>query len=124
MGIVKFKFDKEKDLKNIWETANTRSHYGHDFKKGLTKNILKICKGKEYNKCRKELCQTVNSLHKNSLVNDVIESINKSWENIEKEYFKKLEKITKQKFPFKKVNAYLTTSSRCPYNPDPKNVSE
>lgn len=118
MTIVKFTFDKEKDLKNIWETANSRETYGYNFKKNLTSNILQICKGKKYNQAKPKLQKTMVYIHNHFLLKEAAESYNRSWNKIEKEYFKRLEKITKQKFPFKKVNAYLTTAGRCPYNPD------
>lgn len=122
MGIVEFKFDREKDLYNIWENANTNKHYGYDFKKGLTNNILEICEDKEYDKCKKELVEVMRSLHNNPLVEVVVGSLNKAWNNIEEEYFERLESITKKKFLFKKVNAYSTAASRCPYNPDPEDA--
>ena len=94
MSIVEFKFDREKDLKNIWETANAKVHYGFDFRKCLTKNILKICEGRKYKGCRKELLGTMSSLYKNDLVGDVVKSVSLSWVGVEKEYFKRLEKLT------------------------------
>lgn len=123
MAIVEFKFDKEKDLKNIWETANQINIYGYNFKKGLTSNILQICKGKKYEKIKPKLKKTMNYTHKNLLCKEVTEAYNKCWKKIEKEYFKRLEKITRNKFSFKKVNAYLTTAGRCPYDPDKNHPS-
>lgn len=121
--IVKFKFDKEKDLKNIWETANCKRDYGYDFRKNLTKNILEICSNKEYKKCHRKLQKTMHTIHENILMKEIAKSVSSSWNKIEKEYFKRLEKITKNKFHFKKINAYLTSAGRCPYNPSPKNPS-
>jgi len=123
MSVVQFKFDKERDLKNIWETANSKNDYGYVFKKGVTQNILDICEGEEYERCRNELLKTMSSLYSNLLVDEIVNAMNKSWAIVEKEYFKRLEKITKKKFPFKGVNAYLTTASRCPYNSDSKDPS-
>lgn len=123
MSIVKFKFNKGRDLLNVWETANAKAHYGYDFKKGVTKNILRICRNRKYESCRKELYQTMSPLYKNPLVDEVVDVLSKSWERIEGEYFERLERVTEQRFPFKKVNAYLTTSGRCPYDCDPRSPS-
>ena len=51
---VTFKFDKEKDLYNIWETCNKNSSW-HDFKKYVSPDLLKICENKELNKCKKKI---------------------------------------------------------------------
>ena len=123
MAIVEFKFDKEKDLQNIWETANSKITYGKDFKKNLTPNILDICENKKYDLSKKQLNRTMNYLHKNKLISVMIGSFNEAWEKIEKEYFNRLEKITKCKFPFTKVYAYLTSAGRCSYDPRPKHIS-
>lgn len=123
MTIVKFNFDKEKDLKNIWETANSDVTYGYNFKKNLTNNIIQICEGKKYKKIKPKLKRTMKHIHNNILCKEVTESYNKVWKNIEKEYFERLEKITKWRFPFKKLNAYLTTAGRCPYDPDKNHPS-
>jgi len=123
MIIVEFKFNREKDLHNIWETANSKMSYGYDFKKSLTPNILSICRNKKYKECKGKLNKTMSSLHKNILIPVLVKSLNESWGKIEKEYFIRLEKITKHKFPFTKVYSYLTTSGRCPYDPRPKHIS-
>ena len=123
MSVVKFEFDKEKDLKNIWNTANAKSSYGNNWKDRVTKNILEICENKKYEKCKKELSETMKYLHGNALLKLVVKSLNDSWGKIEKEYFRRLENLTGNKFPVKKVVAYLTTAGRCPYNPNPKSPS-
>ncbi len=120
---VIFKFDKEEDLKNIWETANSEKTYGRNFKKNLTKNILEICENKSYEKCRTELKKTMNYIHDNPMTLFVVEVYNKSWKKIEKEYFNRLKKIMKVPLFSKKVIAYLTTAGRCPYNPDKNSPS-
>lgn len=117
MKIVTFKFDKEKDLFNIWETCNSELSYGYDFKKYISKDIIKICKGKKFEECKKELIKKRDLFYKKQHIKMSTQLLDNSWASIEKEYFKRLEKITKEEFPFKRVNAYLTTSQRCPYRP-------
>jgi hypothetical protein len=113
--IVEFKWDIDKDLYNIWETANSTKTYGYDFKRRLTKNILKICNGKSYRACNKKLREEMKEMYKNTLFKYSLEYFNDIWKKVEKDYFRRLEKVTNRKFPFKKVNAYLTTAGRCPY---------
>ncbi len=117
MTIVKFKFDKEKDLFNIWETCNEGKGFGHDFTKNVPKEILKLCKGKKLSECKTKIKKIFYEKHKKILIKDVESYINISWGKIEKEYFRRLKKITKEEFKFKKVNAYLTSAPRCPYRP-------
>jgi hypothetical protein len=120
---VIFKFDKEKDLHNIWETCNKGKGYGYDFTKHMPKEIVNICKGKKFSECKPKLKKIFDSIYKNPVVKDIEDYLNNSWKNIEKEYFNKLEKLTKRKFPLKIVYAYLTSASRCPYNYDKRNPS-
>ncbi len=115
---VIFKFDKEKDLKTIWETCNKKSSYGYDWKKDVTKNILKICEGKKYEGCKAELKKVMNYIHENQITNVIAKAFNESWETISKKYFDRLKKVLGESFYFKVVNVYLTTSRRCPYDPD------
>jgi hypothetical protein len=114
-----FKFDKEKDLYNLWETSNSKIHYGYDFTKKLPKNVLKICNNKKYNECKNDLKKAMKYLHESKILKITINCFEQSWKKINQEYFRRLEKITKEKFPFKEVKVYLTTAGRCPYNSNP-----
>ena len=113
-------FDKEKDLKNIWDACNAKPSYGHNWKGSISKNISKICKGKKYEKCKDELEKKMISLYNNPLIKLTAKSFDSGWSNISDKYFRRLEKITKRKISLKKVEAYLTTAARCPYSPNKK----
>ncbi len=115
MSKVIFKFDKGKDLWNIWKTCNFNSNW-HDFKKGLNSNILKIAEGKEFETCKKEIEGYFKKVHESKLISIFIEAINKSWNNINNEFFKRLEKITKKPICSKIFVGYMTTMGRCPYD--------
>ncbi len=115
MPKVIFKFDKEKDIYNIWETCNKDSSW-YNFKKTMHTNFLEICEGKEFEECKKELEEYRAKMHDSGLIEIFVDSIQKAWDKINDEFFKRLEKITKRKFKFEKVNAYITTVIRCPYN--------
>jgi hypothetical protein len=51
---LKFVFTKEKDLKNIWKTANSNSQF-MDFSKNMPKKWVEICKNKSFKECHEEL---------------------------------------------------------------------
>ena len=116
MPKVTFKFDKEKDAWNIWATATSSSKW-NDFKKSVTPNIATMCEGKKFEECKDKLIEMVNYVHKSGLIEIYIEALEKSWGNVEKEYFKRMDKIMKKKFS-KDIIGYITTSGRCPYDPD------
>ena len=115
MSKVIFKFDKEKDLFNIWETCNKDSSW-YDHKKNISSTFLEICEGKKFDECKKELEDYRNKMYSSELIGIFVESIQKAWAKINDEFFKRLEKITKNKFKFEKVISYVTTVMRCPYN--------
>jgi len=47
MPEVIFRFDKEKDLWNIWDTCNFKSDWSDNFTKGIPPNLISLCKGKK-----------------------------------------------------------------------------
>ena len=96
MPKVIFQFDKEKDLYNIWETANSQSKW-YDFKKGLSQNIIDMCNGKKFEECRSKLEKTTKNVYSTGLIEIYIEFLEKAWNKIEKEYFKRMETIFKKK---------------------------
>ena len=123
MPIVNIVFDKEKDLYNIWTTCNHPGSFGVDFKEKLSKKIIEICHEKKFEDIKDNLEKHYSQIYNSSLTSEVAEAFAKSWGKIEKEYFRRLEKITSKKFPCKKVMAFLTTASRCPYDPKIESAS-
>lgn len=121
---LNFQFDKEKDMRNIWETCNqTKDDYGAGFKKMVTKNILKICEGKKYIQCKKELENEMAYIYKNPLAPVIVKSFNEGWNKISKEYFDKLEKLLEVRLEIKEIPVYLTNSPMCTYDPRKKSAS-
>lgn len=119
MAIVTFIHDQEKDLYNIWETATTKNAYGYDFTQGVSQNIINLCKGKSFSKAKPELKKIMsNNIFSSELIEIYIRTLTKSWNLIEKEYLKRMNKIFEKKIPYKRINAYITTAGRCPYDPD------
>lgn len=119
MPKVIFKFNNEKDLRNIWRTCNFNSGW-HDFKKNLNKDVLKIAQGKSFEECKDRLEEHYKKLHNSELIKIFVESLQKAWDKINDEFFKRLEKIMKRPICSKTFVAYITTMGRCPYNPDKK----
>lgn len=74
--------------------------------------------GRNTKKCKKELLKTMGKIYKNPLMGITSKSFDEGWIKISPEYFKRLEKMTGEKFPFPVVEAYLTTAARCPYSPN------
>jgi len=115
MAQVIFKFDKEKDLHNIWETCNFSSDW-FDFKKTINPAVLKIAENKEFEECKQEIEQHFESIYNSGLIEIFVDALNKSWNNINNEFFKRLENIMKKPIVAEEFTGYLTLMGRCPYN--------
>ena len=110
---VKFKFNKEKDLWNNWDKSNGNSSWAN-FK--IPKELIKICKGKEFEECKEELANHLSKLHNSHILKIARNSVEDSWRPLEKEFFKRMDKLMKHKFE-EDIVAYLTTMGICPYDP-------
>jgi hypothetical protein len=117
MTIVRFDFDKDKDLWNNWQNCNDKCKWSN-FSKGIPKKMRGIAKGKKFEHCNKQLEEYLKDIHKSGFIEIFANSISKSWAKIEDVFFKRLKKITKKSFQRKSITAYITTSGRCPYDPE------
>ena len=115
MPRVIFKFDKEKDLFNIWETCNKNPSYGFDFKKNMNPKTVSICENRKFEDCRNELAKRFEKIHSSKLISIYLKALNDSWRTINNEFFKRLEKIMKKPIYNNLFTGYLTFSNRCPY---------
>jgi hypothetical protein len=111
---VLFKFDKEKDLWNHWHKSNWKSSWAN-FK--IHPEIKKICEGKEFEECKENLSNLLQKLQNSGIILLNIESLEKYWKIIEKEFFRRMNNLMNRKFN-KNIFAYLTTAGICPYDPD------
>ena len=117
MPRVIFKFDIGKDAWNYWETANSDPHWGHDFRKCLRQENMKMLSGKKWGRVKKKLYDLLKKGYdddKKHMENN-LKLIKKRWYEIEKDYFKRLARITKHPIYKKKFTAFATTIGRCPY---------
>jgi hypothetical protein len=112
MPKVIFKFDKQKDLWNNWDKSNNNS-FGQEYK--MPDTIKKICQGKTFEEAKPALKKSLQKIHSSFLIKLQIQSVKKAWQKIEKEYFKRMDKIMKHKYN-KNCIAYLTTCRYSPYN--------
>jgi hypothetical protein len=110
-----FKFDKEKDLFNIWETCNKDNSFGRDFTKNVPQKIISICKGKNFEDCKNELEKVYKDIYDSKLIPIFLKAVNDSWKEINDEFFKRLEKIMKKPIYQESFIGYLTLAGRCPY---------
>jgi hypothetical protein len=115
MPQVIFKIDKKRDLYNIWTTCNSQSKW-NDLRKSATANVLKICSGKKFEDCKKELEIPLEKIHKSDLIDIFTQSVQEGWNKINNEYFKRLEKIMKKPICSDNFTGYLTTTGRCSYD--------
>jgi len=123
---VEFILDKEKDLKNIWDTCNANPVSGCNWKNCVTENIYQMCHNKKYSECKKPLKKIIDSIYEKEILPQIANSFSKTWKKISKQYFTRLKKIIGVKnlnIKFSKINGYLTGSARCPYEPNKKNPS-
>jgi hypothetical protein len=112
---VIFKFDKEKDLFNIWETCNKENSFGKDLTKNVDSKIIYLCKGKNFEDCKNELEKVYSNIYKSKLISIFLKAVNDSWKEINDEFFKRLEKIMKKPIYRESFTDYLTLAGRCPY---------
>jgi len=114
MSKVTFKFDREKDLWNHWHKSNWTSPW-HSFDIAL--DVKKICEGEKFEDCKEKLSNYLNRIQTSPLIKTEIDALEISWREIEKEFFKRMDRLMKKKFD-RDIIAYLTTLSICPYDPD------
>lgn len=117
MPRVIFKFDIERDAWNYWATANSNLSWGHDFKKQLRPNILKMLKGKKWDSVARKIYGILEKGYKTDKKyrENNLKLIKKRWGGVEKEYFKRLSEVTKYPIYTKKFTVFITTVGRCPY---------
>jgi len=114
MQKVIFKIDKQKDIWNIWDKTNHSSQFRTPI---IADNIKKLCTGKKLRDCRKELANHLSPIYSSGLLEIDRGSVEEGWRKIEKEFFKRMDKLFGKKIN-ESITAYQTTLGVCPYNPD------
>jgi hypothetical protein len=101
------------DMKNIHDKCNKKPNFGN-FQ--LSPNLEKICKGKTFEEARPELESYLKLLYESHYIKTFQKTIQELWDNIEKEFFKRMDTLMKESFT-EDIKAYITTIGICPYNP-------
>lgn len=114
MPKVEFLLNKEKDAWNCWDKSNQKENLS-SFK--INEKIKKICLGKEFKECKQELLDYLKKFHDSRLMDITIKAVSDSWKEIEKEFFKRMDKLMKHHYDLN-IKAYITTLGICPYDPD------
>jgi len=79
--------------------------------------LKKICEEKKFEECKEELSAHLSKLQESNLIQREINSLEKSWREIEEDFFNRMDNLMKKTFN-KNIIAYLTTLGVCPYDPD------
>ncbi len=118
MPKVEFKFDINKDSWNYWDTANSKSHWGWDFTKNLRPELIEKLKGKKFEEVKEYLLILLNKGYSNDKEknNAKLKEIEKSWRDIENEFFNILKNLMNKPICSDNFACYITTIGRCPYN--------
>jgi len=119
MPKVLFKLDYKKDAENYWGTVNSKNH-GVNWVDSVSFALRKQIKGKSWKKSKNIIYKYLEEFYKKNgkKLKFVLNQFSEIWKLFEKEYFKRLERITKRKIYAKEFTAYLTTVNRCPYDQD------
>jgi len=116
MAIVQFKFDKGKDLQNIWKAANLKSDLA-DFSKNMKPELIYTAEGRSFLDSLEDMEKVNRKIYENESAQKFPEILDDAWADIEPHFFKRLERITGKSFKTRKITGYLTSISKCPYNP-------
>lgn len=112
MARVTFIFDKEKDMKNIWDKCNKKPPFG---KFRIPPELEKICVGKRFDKAKPGLRKFLRKLYNSNYIKSFQKTMQELWDEIENEFFKKMDSLMKKEYN-KEIKAYITTIEICPYN--------
>ena len=105
------------DAKNYYDASNSTKTWGHDFSKSARPEIVSKVRGKKFEEVKKYLIDILSKGYSKDTKRTKIKlkKIENDWSKIEKEYFKRLAKITKNPIYTNKFQVYITTIGRCPY---------
>jgi hypothetical protein len=112
---VEFKLDYKKDALNYWEASHERMYGGKPW--AVDPLIKEKIDKKSWKRSRAFLYSYLKEKYKkhSKKFEKLLKHTSEMWYLIEKDYFERLEKITKRPIYIKKFTAYLTTTGRCPY---------
>jgi len=117
MSALRFRLDKDRDVRNIWELCNMPLSWVEPTeKKPLGKDYKDLLRGRDFEECKKEIWDSIKGLYSSGIIEAFRTSVEKSWMGLNQEYFSRLEKVTRRSIYTDNFTAYITTVGRCPYN--------
>jgi len=117
MNKLRFKFNKERDALNFWELCNSECFWKNE-KADLDTSYINLFKEKSFEESKDHILSYLKSVHESHYIGIFKESLTRSWELINDEYFNRLEKITNSFISSEDFTAYITTVGRCTYRRD------
>lgn len=121
MPNVKFVFDKEKDIWNIWDKINNPPR-GFNPEKNFPKNMYENVINKTLKEATPFIEKRQEKLYNSGFINIKTKSLQSAWDLINDEYFNRLEKLTGNKFDAENITAYIHTMGPSPYNCNKNNA--
>ena len=120
MARVIFETNIKADVKNLIGSVAATNRGGRDFSKDIDPKIIKIVKSNSKKKAFDLVMKRTSKFYKKNhkLIKLTLKQFEDTWKLIEKDYFKRLAKVTKKPICSQKFTACLTTAGRCPYWPE------
>lgn len=113
MPKVKFIYDKKEDLKNFYNRCNQKIIIEHQIPEG----IKDICIGKEFELIEDKLENETRNIIDEEIISLFILAVQKKWDKINKEFFKRMGKIMNKSFTSETFIGMLIHLNVCGYDP-------
>ena len=113
---IQFHLDKQADIENWYSSINSIS-YGMNWSNIIPIEIYEDIQWKSEILQKEIIEKHINTIYLKHNLKDIILSYNKRRENNNKKLRDKMEIFIGKSFPIDTINVYITTISRCPYNP-------
>lgn len=117
MTIVKYFFDKQKDIQNIWKAANLKNKLA-DFSRNIKPELLYLSLNKGLSESEADIEKFNKQIYDSEIIQTFPGLLDDAWDTIEYSYFLRLQRITGKQFIRKQVLGFVTTIQKCPYNPE------
>jgi hypothetical protein len=115
MSRVIFQIDKEKDIDNWYTSLNSKS-FGVDFGQRTPSEVRENITGKSEEDAKKFLDRYLEENYYGNYSTYLFIEMEHFWRNIEKEVFRRLEKITKNRVWPEDIMCYYTSFPRAPFS--------
>ncbi len=114
MAQIKFIYNLDKDVKNIWDKCNNGAQFG---KMNLSSEVVNLCRGYTLKKSKINLFPRLLAISNSDYMKNFLNVSQKLWNKIEMEYFRRMNKLMDRNYS-ENIFAYATTIPICPYDPN------